>query len=771
MKKNILNSQNIISQDKLRWLESLCTAEDPPACTASCPLHLDVRKLCDLISNGELSTAFKMYQKAIPFPRIIAHTCDAPCKSNCKKVALGGAVEIAMIEQALVLSECKSPKKAPMFLSKKSGKIAIIGGNLKGMTAADYLLRKGYKVTIFEKSDALGGYLRNIPSEKLPTSILAEEIDALVKLGLQIECEKEISVVSTKEISDRFFDEFDAVFVACKSQIDDMVDGDSLVVIDEKSILAGCRSGRITKGRSSIYDVYDGRSAGISIDRILQNVSIMAGRESEGSCDTKLFTDISNSKTEPTILPQTHPNTYTISEAQKEASRCIQCQCLECVKKCGFLQHYGGNPRRYVREVYNNLSIAMGNHLANSMINSCAECSQCEAVCPNGLDLAQVFLAARERMVETEKMPQSAHEFALLDMNYSMSDAFFMAKHQYNLNSSEYVFFPGCQLPASEPDLVKTIYSDLCDKLDGGVGLMLGCCGIMAHWSGDKSAMEKVKSQIKSSLEKMGFPKIITACPSCDSTFTDLFGIQTISLFDILANCGISVGNSNSKMVLHHACGARYNDNVKSKVKTLALQLGITLVDGTSDTQSPCCGYGGLVPFVSDEIADKITDVAASQLDKELPILNYCVNCRDRYLSHGRDAYHILELCYPQTKSVNRRNPTWSQRQENRAALKRELLGEIWQENIEWSGNVKLYIDDSLALKLDKHHILNTDIIETINHAEKSGEKLLDKVSGNFTAYHRPANVTFWVEYSKENDGWRIHNAYSHRMAFVVEPN
>ena len=89
-----LNSENIIDQDVLRRLEALCTQEEPPPCAAACPLHVDVRELTRLAEARDFSAAFKLYAKAVPFARLVAHTCPAPCQSVCLRTGLGGAIEV-----------------------------------------------------------------------------------------------------------------------------------------------------------------------------------------------------------------------------------------------------------------------------------------------------------------------------------------------------------------------------------------------------------------------------------------------------------------------------------------------------------------------------------------------------------------------------------------------------------------------------------------------------------------------------------------------------
>ncbi len=90
---------------------------------------------------------------------------------------------------------------------------------------------------------------------------------------------------------------------------------------------------------------------------------------------------------------------YSQEEAQQEAARCIQCRCTECLDGCAFLRHYKRYPKLYAREVFNNSTIVMGIHGANSMINACSLCGQCKVICPNGFDMGEICRVAREDMV------------------------------------------------------------------------------------------------------------------------------------------------------------------------------------------------------------------------------------------------------------------------------------------------------------------------------------------------------------------------------------
>ena len=175
-----------------------------------------------------------------------------------------------------------------------------------------------------------------------------------------------------------------------------------------------------------------------------------------GSCTKQdCFTSVEGIEFLPRIAPSYSARGYSSDEARKEAERCLQCECMECVKVCEYLAEFKGYPKTYIRRIYNNLSIVMGQRQGNKLINSCSLCGLCKEVCPEGLHMGEVCKAARNLMVEQGKMPPSAHEFALRDMEFSNSDKAALVRHQPGTTASASVFFPGCQLSGSSPFHVK----------------------------------------------------------------------------------------------------------------------------------------------------------------------------------------------------------------------------------------------------------------------------------------------------------------------------
>lgn len=83
---------------------------------------------------------------------------------------------------------------------------------------------------------------------------------------------------------------------------------------------------------------------------------------------------------------------------------------------------------------------------------------------------------------------------------------------------------------------------------------------------------------------------------------------------------------------------------------------------------------------------------------------------------------------------------------------------------------IQLLLSEEVAARVEKRLILEEDIREVIAYAERTGNRFHNPQTGHFLASHRPANVTYWVEYTPVDDGYQIHNAYSHRMEIVMQP-
>ena len=181
-------------------------------CQWACPAHTDVPEYIRLIAQGRFTDAYLVNRRSNVFPGILGRVCDRPCEPACRR----GRVEekpVAICRLKRVAADHKDEfrDRLPAIPAQKNGKrIACIGAGCASLTVANDLMPLGYEVTIFEQFAVAGGLMRtNIPSFRLPGSVIDEEIAAIVDMGVDLKLGHRI------ESMRRLLEEggFDAVFV------------------------------------------------------------------------------------------------------------------------------------------------------------------------------------------------------------------------------------------------------------------------------------------------------------------------------------------------------------------------------------------------------------------------------------------------------------------------------------------------------------------------------------------------------------------------------
>ncbi len=181
-------------------------------CQWACPAHTNVPEYIRLIAQGKFTEAYLVNRESNVFPGILGRTCDRPCEPACRRTRVDGKpVAICRLKRVAADHKGDIKGKIPGKPAKQNGKrVALIGAGPASLTVANDLAPIGYEVTIFEKSPKPGGLMRvNIPSFRLPATVLDEEIGYIVDMGVTMNYSTPVE--SLKNLMDS--KEFDAVFV------------------------------------------------------------------------------------------------------------------------------------------------------------------------------------------------------------------------------------------------------------------------------------------------------------------------------------------------------------------------------------------------------------------------------------------------------------------------------------------------------------------------------------------------------------------------------
>jgi len=179
-------------------------------CQWACPAHTPVPEYIRLIAEGRYSDAYMINWRSNVFPGILGRTCDRPCEPACRR----GRVEetpVAICRLKRVAADFKDDVKHRMPRpSARTGKrIAIVGGGPASLTVARDLAPLGYQCTVFDSDPKAGGMMRTqIPKFRLPDSVIDEETDYILNLGIEFRGGERIA--SLKKL---LGENYDAIFI------------------------------------------------------------------------------------------------------------------------------------------------------------------------------------------------------------------------------------------------------------------------------------------------------------------------------------------------------------------------------------------------------------------------------------------------------------------------------------------------------------------------------------------------------------------------------
>ncbi len=178
----------------------------PSPCRTSCPLGVNVQAYMALTAASRFDEALHIIREDNPLPGVCGRVCHHPCEDVCRRGALDQAVAICSVKR--FLADLEWSKQRPSVPGTRGPgrpeRVAIIGGGPAGLSAAYFLNREGFPVTIFEAGNEVGGMLRmGINAYRLPRDILDGEIEAIIEAGVNI-CVR-TSIQSIKELFNQGF--------------------------------------------------------------------------------------------------------------------------------------------------------------------------------------------------------------------------------------------------------------------------------------------------------------------------------------------------------------------------------------------------------------------------------------------------------------------------------------------------------------------------------------------------------------------------------------
>ncbi len=204
-------------EEKVRIQGARCMDCGIPFCQSGCPVNNLIPDWNDLVHSGRWHDAIRILHATNNFPEFTGRICPAPCEAACVLGISDPPVSIKLIEKSIVDRGFEEGWIVPEPPRTRTGKrVAVIGSGPAGLAAAQQLCRAGHWVTVFEKSDRLGGLLRyGIPHFKMEKHLIDRRLAQLSAEGVEFVTNTHVGAdISTADLRR----DFDAVLIATGSE-------------------------------------------------------------------------------------------------------------------------------------------------------------------------------------------------------------------------------------------------------------------------------------------------------------------------------------------------------------------------------------------------------------------------------------------------------------------------------------------------------------------------------------------------------------------------
>jgi len=260
----------------------------------------------------------------------------------------------------------------------------------------------------------------------------------------------------------------------------------------------------------------------------------------------------------------------------------------------------------------------------------CSLCGLCTAVCPEGLDLGNLFLEMRREAVKRGfgHFPEHAPL-----VNYERLGA--------SRRFSFYRLPQGCT----------TVFS-LLQSTDPAMGIVFDCCMKPSHSLGRERYATTMFEEMRSYLVEQGVKEVLVGCPNCQVMF-DSFGggLAVRTVYEVLAESAIPLEKATGSVTVHDPCVIRNAEPVQRAVRALLRRQGLTVDEMPHNGKTTlCCGLGGGVKMFAPDLA---VEAASSRKDEAQgrTIITYCAGCVQA-LAPQTPTSHLLDLLFAPAQTL-----------------------------------------------------------------------------------------------------------------------
>ena len=306
-------------------------------CQVNCPAFMDIPLMNRLLAGGRFDEALRVVKRDIALPAVLGRICPAPCERACRRRNIDDPVSICTLKRYAADHDLgQTTSFLPAVAPPNGKKIGIVGSGPAGLSAAYFLLQKGYRCVLFDKNPLPGGALRYaIPDDRLPKDVLDREIEIIHRLGAEFVMNQELPGDALEHLRK----EFDGVIIATgedNAGFDGLTKRNrSFVTLKDthQTNMDGVFAigSAIKPGRVAIRAVAHGKEAAISMDQYLSGEAVRGlmplfnsriGRMLEEEYGA-FMSEADHSARNETI----GHGGFTLEQVQKEAARCMHCDC------------------------------------------------------------------------------------------------------------------------------------------------------------------------------------------------------------------------------------------------------------------------------------------------------------------------------------------------------------------------------------------------------------------------------------------------------------